>query len=155
MASSRVGERTTACGPFPEMSIRSKIGMPKAAVLPVPVCACPIRSFPVSAVGIAAFWMGVGSSKPISSTAFKISGFTPSSVNVSYIAPPCALMGTPGVLRPFDCIYYMYVYSRLWGNPFPHAFRIFRHLAGHKKRERCKRLSHDCFVRLSVLSVPA
>ncbi len=37
------------------------MGSAKAAVLPVPVCACPITSAPVSMTGIMADWMGVGS----------------------------------------------------------------------------------------------
>lgn len=35
--------------------------MQKAAVLPVPVCAWPIKSMPFSALGISPAWMGVGS----------------------------------------------------------------------------------------------
>ena len=37
------------------------MGSVKAAVLPVPVCAMPIRSCPASTNGMAAAWMGVGS----------------------------------------------------------------------------------------------
>ena len=44
--------------------MRSISGRAKAAVLPVPVCACPIRSRPASRSGIARAWIGVGASKP-------------------------------------------------------------------------------------------
>ena len=37
-------------------------GSPKAAVLPVPVWAWPITSWPASSSGIACSWIGVGSS---------------------------------------------------------------------------------------------
>ena len=40
---------------------RSSIGSTKAAVLPVPVCAMPIRSRPSRITGIAFAWIGVGS----------------------------------------------------------------------------------------------
>jgi hypothetical protein len=39
----------------------SIIGSTKAAVLPVPVWAMPIRSRLISTLGIASRWMGVGS----------------------------------------------------------------------------------------------
>ena len=39
---------------------RWMIGSANAAVLPVPVCAMPSRSRPVSTMGIALAWMGVG-----------------------------------------------------------------------------------------------
>ena len=48
------------------------MGIPKAAVLPVPVWAWPIRSSPSRAMGMAPFWMGDGSSKPISFRAARI-----------------------------------------------------------------------------------
>ena len=44
--------------PCARMSI---IGSTKLAVLPVPVCATPIRSRIISTEGIALAWMGVGS----------------------------------------------------------------------------------------------
>ena len=37
-----------------------KIGIEKAAVFPVPVCAQPIKSLPFKTMGIAFSWMGVG-----------------------------------------------------------------------------------------------
>ena len=43
--------------------------MQKAAVLPVPVCAWPIRSMPASACGISPAWIGVGSRYSASSRA--------------------------------------------------------------------------------------
>ena len=50
-------------------SSRSRMGMQKAAVLPVPVCAWPIRSTPASACGISPAWIGVGSRYSASSRA--------------------------------------------------------------------------------------
>ena len=35
-----------------------------AAVLPVPVCACPAMSFPAKAIGRVLLWMGVQNLKP-------------------------------------------------------------------------------------------
>ena len=43
-------------------SSRWRIGSANAAVLPVPVAACPSRSRPSSSGGIASRWIGVGSS---------------------------------------------------------------------------------------------
>ena len=48
------------CGCLPEALRRSIEGSTKAAVLPVPVWAMPIRSRPASTVGIACAWIGVG-----------------------------------------------------------------------------------------------
>ena len=45
--------------PLPRMSI---IGSTKAAVLPVPVWAMPMRSLLISTEGMAALWIGVGTS---------------------------------------------------------------------------------------------
>ena len=42
-------------------SMRSTSGMPNAAVLPVPVWACPTTSFPSSRSGIDFAWISVGS----------------------------------------------------------------------------------------------
>ena len=39
---------------------RSRIGRTNAAVLPVPVCAMPMRSRPARTGGMAAVWIGVG-----------------------------------------------------------------------------------------------
>ena len=52
----------------------SMIGMPKDAVLPVPVCAWPMISRPSSAWGIVNSWIGVGSSNPISLIALITAG---------------------------------------------------------------------------------
>ena len=52
MASSRVGARTSAWIWRLSVSIRSMIGMPKAAVLPVPVWAWPMTSRPASTRGM-------------------------------------------------------------------------------------------------------
>ncbi len=53
--------------------------MPKAAVLPVPVCACPMTSLPSRSGGMESACMGVGSSKPISETALITSLLRPKS----------------------------------------------------------------------------
>src|SRR3954447_10306299 len=77
MQSSRVGVRTTACTSSLPGSTYCSSGRPKAAVLPVPVCAWPITSWPPSSSGIAWSWIGVGSSKPSSSSACWIWGERP------------------------------------------------------------------------------
>jgi hypothetical protein len=67
-ASSRVGVRISArIGMRPRASrtaglaiSRCSIGSVKPAVLPVPVCAPPIRSAPDRMVGMACAWIGVG-----------------------------------------------------------------------------------------------
>ena len=53
----------------PSGSTFSTIGMPKAAVLPVPVCAWPIRSLPARSGPMARAWTSVGAVKPIFSMA--------------------------------------------------------------------------------------
>ena len=58
-ASSRVGQRTSACSVSLLGSRRSTMGIPKAAVLPLPVWAWPITSLPSSAGGMAPVWIGV------------------------------------------------------------------------------------------------
>ena len=58
-ASSRVGTRMIACVASP-WSARWRMGMPKAAVLPVPVRAWPRMSTPVSALGISSAWISEG-----------------------------------------------------------------------------------------------
>ena len=59
------------------------MGMPKASVLPVPVCAMPTTSRPVSMTGIDCACTGVGSVKPISITAASERSETPSARNAS------------------------------------------------------------------------
>ena len=64
IASSRVGTRTRAVAvgrPRPIVSECSN-GRANAAVLPVPVAACPTRSRPSTRCGIVSRWTGVGSS---------------------------------------------------------------------------------------------
>jgi hypothetical protein len=61
MQSSRVGVRTIAWVSSFSGSMCSSIGSPKAAVLPLPVCAWPMTSWPLSSSGIACAWIGVGS----------------------------------------------------------------------------------------------
>ena len=67
--SSRVGVRTSAWTCMLEGSIFSTIGMPKAAVLPVPVWAWPMRSSPRRRGGMARACTSVGVTKPICSMA--------------------------------------------------------------------------------------
>src|SRR5581483_11742472 len=68
--SSRVGAITSARGAAAlsaargRASRRVKIVMRNAAVLPVPVCACPATSRPASASGSTFSWMGVQRTKP-------------------------------------------------------------------------------------------
>ena len=70
LANSRVGASTrprTVRGrgrPVSSIICATK-GTPKAAVFPVPVCARPITSRPFNACGMACFWIGVGSFRPI------------------------------------------------------------------------------------------
>src|SRR4051812_32890161 len=61
----------------------SMIGSAKAAVLPEPVCDCPITSWPWRRMGMAADWMGEASSYPIFATALSRSGERPSSAKGS------------------------------------------------------------------------
>ena len=72
MASSLVGSSTIACSFLTLGSTFCSSGIPKAAVLPVPVWAWPIMSLPSIATGIACACMGEASSKPISVTARRI-----------------------------------------------------------------------------------
>ena len=58
-ASSRVGHSTSAWVAKLRASSRCSSASAKAAVLPLPVLACAIRSWPASASGSAAAWIGV------------------------------------------------------------------------------------------------
>jgi len=84
IASSLVGHSTTACKCLFAGSTCCKSGIPNAAVLPVPVCACPIISFPSSITGIAAFWIGDIYSNPISETALNIFSSRPESSYLTF-----------------------------------------------------------------------
>jgi hypothetical protein len=55
--------------------------MPKAAVFPVPVWACPTRSAPPMTIGIAETCIGVGSSYPIIDIDFSVSLLSEKSSN--------------------------------------------------------------------------
>src|SRR5437867_5615530 len=80
-ASSLVGASIRACtGPF--ALILCNIGRPKAAVLPVPVCACPTTSLPSKTSGIAASCIGNGVSNPFSESAFVNCALNPNSSKV-------------------------------------------------------------------------
>src|SRR5438552_8314897 len=78
-ASSRVGTTTRACGLFNAASTFSRMGIAKAAVLPVPVCALAKRSRPACRTGMARVWTGVGAMNPSSSMAREMSGWIASS----------------------------------------------------------------------------
>ena len=69
MANSRVGAKINVLSELiPDFVILFRIGNTKAAVLPVPVCAQAIKSFPDKITGIAISCMGVGVSKPMASS---------------------------------------------------------------------------------------
>src|SRR5205085_2398596 len=71
----------------------SVIGSVKAAVLPEPVSARPIRSRPVIAAGITAAWIGVGCSKPTRRTQRRIDWLSPSdSKSFSVVSTGCCGM---------------------------------------------------------------
>src|SRR3712207_7770742 len=61
------------------------MGRPKAAVLPVPVCACPTTSLPCKIRGIAVSCMGNGSLNPFSASAFVNCALKPNSSKVFVI----------------------------------------------------------------------
>ena len=78
-ASSRVGAMTSACGAAafpPGRSSRLSSGTPKPSVLPVPVRAWPIRSWPASAIGRVISWIAKVLTMPTSASASTISGRT-------------------------------------------------------------------------------
>ena len=83
IASSLVGAKTMACTTFPGSNL-SNIGREKAAVLPVPVCACPIISFsPSNNAGIVKACIGVGFSYPFFERAFIVFSPSPNFLNSS------------------------------------------------------------------------
>ena len=108
LANSRVGAKTSprtdfGAGMESIASIWVTRGRPKAAVLPLPVCAKPITSPPSSAIGMAWLWIGVGSvipssfrrstsfsGRPIISNCVKRLPLRPhASRKANYIYPPC------------------------------------------------------------------
>jgi hypothetical protein len=62
--------------------MRSRIGIPKANVLPVPVLACPIRSWPSRAIGRVSAWMGNVVVMPRASSATQMGSAMPKSRKV-------------------------------------------------------------------------
>ena len=69
--------------PPPGMSSsRCRIGTPKASVLPVPVLAWPIRSWPDSATGSVSAWIGKAVVMPSASSAAQIGSAMPKSRKV-------------------------------------------------------------------------
>jgi len=71
------------------------MGIPKAAVLPVPVCAWPITSSPARHRGIVSLCMGDGSSNPISvnaATIFLSKSKSPKSSFVLFVIVPPILI---------------------------------------------------------------
>ena len=97
IASSLVGERTIACVFLLCGSTFMRSGIPNDAVFPVPVCACPITSEPLSTAGIAWLCIGVASSNPISFIALIICGvrFNSSNFTVSIYFLPKTHMCVP------------------------------------------------------------
>ncbi len=87
MASSRVGARTRAWTSRSAGSIIASSGRPNAAVFPVPVWATPTTSRWSSSGGIAAAWMGVGSTKPMPVTASRSSSGRPREAKVDEGVP--------------------------------------------------------------------
>ena len=83
-ASSLVGATISPWMPPPAFMSWS-IDIEYAAVLPVPVCACPTTSLPVSSTGIAASCIGNVSAKPKSRIASSSSCFIPSSSNFAIV----------------------------------------------------------------------
>src|SRR5688572_18746279 len=83
IASSLVGTSTRACTDLLLLFlIFVSRGSAKAAVLPVPVWACPITSLPCMISGIAASCIGKGLSNLFSASAFRTLSSSPSSLNV-------------------------------------------------------------------------
>jgi hypothetical protein len=75
-ANSLVGTSISACiGPLRFTLV--SIGNEKAAVLPVPVCACPTTSTPFKIRGMDVSCIGKGISYPFSLSAFRISAPSP------------------------------------------------------------------------------
>ena len=83
IASSLVGERMITCVFLLFGSTLWSTGIPKDAVFPVPVCACPITSTPDITTGIAWLWIGVASSNPISLIARSTCGYKSNSSNLT------------------------------------------------------------------------
>jgi hypothetical protein len=80
---SRVGDNIMAFTPDFEKSILLRIGNPKAAVFPVPVCANAIKSsLEELRIGIESSCILVGFVKPSSLTAVNSSGLSPKDSNV-------------------------------------------------------------------------
>ena len=104
-ASSRVGLRMTAWGFRLAGSTLDRMGMPNATVLPVPVGALAIISWPSSISGMAFSWISVISVKPMACVACRISGATRvSSVNCMFVLP-------------FVCFTLIFYYNRLCNAP--------------------------------------
>ena len=83
IASSLVGERIMTCVFLLSGSTFSSIGIPNAAVFPLPVCAWPITSLPLNTTGIACAWIGDASSNPISLIPRRICGLNSNSSNLN------------------------------------------------------------------------
>ena len=90
LTNSRVGAKISArtvlgAGGWPRSRMRCNKGRPKAAVLPVPVCARPIRSLPAMICGIACTWIGEGIFNWVFSSAFRMVSERPRSAKVVVI----------------------------------------------------------------------
>ena len=103
-ASSRVGARMSARQVFGlgrplRPRIACTIGRPKAAVLPVPVCATPSRSRPSSCAGIEAAWIGVGRCRPERASASMSGREIPRSAKVVLVKTSSFSRGASGARR--------------------------------------------------------
>ena len=82
IASSLVGAITIACTVLVDGSIFSITGIAKAAVFPVPVCACQIISFvPAKSIGIQLACIGEAVSNHFFASASRVDSERPMSVN--------------------------------------------------------------------------
>ena len=81
--SSRVGTTMSALTPCAGSSpSRWTTGMPKPKVLPVPVLACPMMSWPGRPRGMVCSWIGNASTMPLAARVSTMSWSTPSSAKV-------------------------------------------------------------------------
>src|SRR6478609_791369 len=86
MHNSLVGQTTNAWGYLSASETNCNKGKPKAAVLPVPVCASPIKSFvPLNKTGIAFSWICVGVSNPNALIEASKCSFNPKSSKLAII----------------------------------------------------------------------
>ena len=116
IASSLVGQSINTCTPCSLGSIFSIAGIPKAQVLPVPVCAWPIISLPAITSGIPFDCIGVDSSKPISFNALSMGSERFISLNFKFSIHFLSFFGL--ITFPFS-----YRLNRL-NNNYPAYYRL-------------------------------